>query len=224
MQMSGRASNLSLLLACLFAASDASSATITPISQERSVTARTLCSGSPLDTRSATNFAPFNQTAQVSYSFIECFGSASASQNSQILLEKIEASGSAQSSSLATATTIFRVVFSLDEASVLSLTGVIRELLGRAEVKLSPAGSSTPLFLAQATCCSNTPFSYTGFLAAGSYELSALAGTSVQLGGDFATFQLVAAIVPEPSTGLLMGSGLALFGGLRRFARQRSVA
>jgi hypothetical protein len=240
-----RAMIMAAWLTVLLISSATPATTLAPISQLRSVSScaglgsesdplPTSCATLPASDRdasssAATDFADFDALVSSSFGVVGNGASSSATQQSQIAATSIVATGSTTSSGIlggvASATSNLAMTLQIPVATSYTLTG---ELAGNWDASASvqlvgPSGTLVGVF----SSWQGEPslFAYSGVLEAGQYTLSASSfACSSELtnycgqgyGSSYFDFAFV---IPEPSTAILVGSGLVVFAGLRRRPR-----
>jgi len=156
-------------------------------------------------------FSPFDSAVQYGYA---------ARQTSSFSSTRIEGVGAVSSPNTTfpgRASSTFSITFDVDAETPYLLSG--STLAGNpyvyAHVSLS-RGSTSLFFFDRYASFGNSPFEQSGVLVPGRYDL--VAETQMDGGGGYSNFSFQLEAIPEPSTALLLASGLVAFAVRRRVA------
>lgn len=204
---------ITLAVGCLWVATAADAATITPLEQERRLSADV---GATELSRSAMDFLPWTDVIE-----LENFDrsvTAISRHDSTIGQQRVEASGSISVIDIGSGGSLFDLTFSIDAAVGYTLEGFTGggEFITAGFVWLRDANGGS---IYASSPFSN--FSTDGVLQAGTYQLRAGAGLGATGDGSgrFSSFNFTF-VIPEPGTAGLLAVGLVALPGRRR-ARSR---
>ena len=220
----------------------ATALSIVPVAQVRTVSADAQAappSTMDSDSRSAPDFGPFDETASANVVLSDASANGTASQHSEIGALSVTASGGVDATSSSTGCTgcfsassggsNFSFTFDLPEPSPYTLSGFLQAYVPSA----GPSASSqvvltdvaTNQTIASAFADENTPLGFpdsSGVLPAGRYRLDANSVVSQYGLYASASFNFTFTLIPEPSTGVLLGGGLALLIASARMPHRRT--